>query len=97
MGGLGVADVPNLSAEDSAQTAYDEMRRSSENSDEDDEYGHQGLVPVNDDELQNGWGGMGLRGNHSSGSLNRSNSGASGLFLMDDEDGHHLQQQTKDI
>jgi TAG lipase/steryl ester hydrolase/phospholipase A2/LPA acyltransferase len=97
MSGLGVADVPNLSAEDSAQTAYDEMRRSSENSDEDDAYAHQGLLPVNDDELQNGWGGMGLRGNHSSGSLNRSNSGASGLFLMDDEDGHYQQQQTDQV
>jgi len=32
-----------------------------------------------------GWGGLGLRGNHSTGSLNRSTSGGSGLFLMDHE------------
>ena len=32
-----------------------------------------------------GWNGMGLRGNFSSGNLNHSTSGASGLFLMDGE------------
>ena len=34
-------------------------------------------------EVPPGWNGMGLKGNFSSGSLNRSTSGGSGLFLMD--------------
>lgn len=37
-------------------------------------------------EIKSGWGGMGLRGNHSYGSLARSTSGGSGLFFMDGED-----------
>ena len=43
VGGLGVADVPNLSAEESVQIAYDEMRHSNDNSDEDDGHKDQGL------------------------------------------------------
>lgn len=35
--------------------------------------------------LSPGWGGMGLRGNHSSVSLNRTSSASSGLFLDEDE------------
>lgn len=34
-----------------------------------------------------GWGGMGLRGNHSSGSLNRMRSHSSGLFIDGEEEG----------
>lgn len=81
LGGLGVADRTNLSTADSAQDAYDAMRNGSGEL-------RQTEVPVifNDGELQQGWGGMGLRGNQSTASLNRSNSGASGLFLMDDDD-----------
>lgn len=36
-------------------------------------------------EVPPGWNGMGLKGNFSSGSLNRSTSGGSGLFLIDGE------------
>ena len=39
-----------------------------------------------------GWGGMGLRGNRSSGNLQRSQSDASGLFI-DEEGQHQLQHQ----
>jgi hypothetical protein len=35
-------------------------------------------------EIPSGWGGMGLRGNHSRGNLNRSPSEGSGLFFMDE-------------
>jgi len=44
-------------------------------------------------ELQNGWGGMGLRGNQSSGSLNRTYSGASGLYLMDEDSSYNVPTQ----
>jgi len=37
-------------------------------------------------DVPSGWNGMGLRGNFSSGTLNRIASGGSGLFLMDDEE-----------
>jgi hypothetical protein len=79
MGGLGVADQTNLSAPDSAQVAYDAMRKDGEQKPPEFQ-----VVPV-DGELQPGWAGKGLRGNHSAGSLYRSNSGASGLFLMDND------------
>jgi hypothetical protein len=79
LGGLSVADQVHFTAEDSAQTAYDEMQRQSN---------AVRSEPLNDSALQNGWGGMGLSGNQSDGSLNRCASGASGLFLMDDEHIH---------
>lgn len=41
-----------------------------------------------------GWGGMGLRGNRSSGNLERSTSDASGLFI--DEEGHQQQRLPSD-
>ena len=76
MGGQGVADQVVLTAQDSAQDAYDQMQRNDVLPE----------VTVNENQLQDGWCGMGLRGNHSTGSLNKSASGASGLFMMDDED-----------
>jgi len=87
MSGLGVADVPILPVEDSAQTAYDEEHKHAAFDEEMKHAKHNddGETPMHHGELQKGWGGRGLRGNHSSGSLNRCNSGASGLFLMDDE------------
>jgi len=39
-------------------------------------------------DIPTGWNGMGLRGNFSSGSLNRCTSGGSGLFLMDGDHEH---------
>lgn len=47
----------------------------------------------NGEDIPRGWNGMGLRGNFSSGSLNRSTSGGSGLFLMDGEPDHELGNQ----
>jgi TAG lipase/steryl ester hydrolase/phospholipase A2/LPA acyltransferase len=93
LGGEAVADVPNLPmAEDSAQIAYDEMRRKID----DDADDNNGLIPVNGSQLQNGWGGMGLRGNQSTGSLNRSISpGVSDTFLVDSEDQGQQQQGTE--
>jgi len=40
--------------------------------------------------LNSGWGGLGLRGNRSSGNLQRTPSDASGLFI--DEEGHHSER-----
>jgi len=85
MGGLAIADQTSFS--DLAQVVYDERRK------------HQPYprplsptpaMPSKPQsqifrELQNGWGGMGLRGNRSFASLNRTTSGASGLYLMDDD------------
>ncbi len=80
MGGLGVADQTNLASPDSAQEAYDAMRNGGEHK-------PMEIPPAHiDGEIQHGWAGRGLRGNHSAASLNRSNSGASGLFLIDDDD-----------
>jgi TAG lipase / steryl ester hydrolase / phospholipase A2 / LPA acyltransferase len=76
MSGLGVGDQTNLYAPDSAQEAFDAM------------YKNNGRpVDLMEGELPSGWGGQGLKGNHSNTSLNRCSSGASGLFLMDDEEG----------
>jgi TAG lipase/steryl ester hydrolase/phospholipase A2/LPA acyltransferase len=40
---------------------------------------------VNEIDLKSGWGGLGLRGNRSSGNLKRSGSDASGLYIDDEE------------
>lgn len=71
MSGLGITDRHNLDhALDGSSGNGLHSHREDENSDDDIE------VPV-------GWRGMGLRGNFSSGSLNRKMSESSGLFLMD--------------
>ena len=78
MGGLGITDQTNLSVDtiDSAQREYDERLKEAN--------GDEMLPPTLDPNF--GWGGMGLRGNHSNGSLARSLSGGSGLFLMDEDE-----------
>lgn len=70
MSGLGITDRHNL-----LETDIDEI-------------GVHNLDRLEDDNgvpAPIGWNGMGLRGNFSSGSLNRCTSGGSGLFLMDGE------------
>jgi hypothetical protein len=47
---------------------------------------------VNHFEIGQGWGGMGLRGNFSSGSLHRQNSNSSAFFWDDDDDEDNKQQ-----
>jgi len=88
MGGLAIADQTSFS--DSAQVINGEQRAqqpyprpiSSSHVIPSKQYSQ------NFKEIQNGWGGMGLHGNRSFGSLNRSISGASGLYLMDDDSIH---------
>lgn len=72
MSGLGVTDRYNIGELDEKSTCSEDRGSAGQEGDVSNE------VPV-------GWGGLGLRGNHSSGSLNRSASGGSGLFLMDHE------------
>ena len=43
---------------------------------------------VADVDVNSGWGGMGLKGNRSSGNLQRSASDASGLFIDEEDPGH---------
>lgn len=89
----GLIDVPKVSSstEDSPQTVYDEEKQE----DPDGDHADDGDDPMAVDQLRKGWGGMGLRGNHSTGSLNRSNSGASGLFLMGDEEQKEQEHQQR--
>jgi len=73
LSGLNVADRPALMAQ--AETSTDR-------SEEPEQYIPQ-IVPEID--FNSGWGGLGLRGNRSSGNLQRSTSDASGLFIDEDE------------
>jgi TAG lipase / steryl ester hydrolase / phospholipase A2 / LPA acyltransferase len=47
---------------------------------------------IPDGDHNSGWGGMGLRGNRSSGNLHRATSAGSGLFIDDEEHQQHQQQ-----
>lgn len=78
LGGLAIGDQTSFS--DAEQIAYGDRKPTYP-------YAPKSPTPAvrSFKELQNGWGGMGLRGNHSSGSLHRASSGASGLYLMDDD------------
>ena len=73
MGGLNILDQPTVEG----------IRVGSSSSTRDDANGALGsnsrLVPTVD--VNSGWGGLGLKGNRSSGNLQRSNSDASGLFI----------------
>jgi hypothetical protein len=69
MSGLGITDSHNLDSE------------FNQNSEPNEERPHPVTAEI-PNEVPPGWKGMGLRGNFSSGSLNRS---GSGLFLMDEE------------
>lgn len=81
LGGLGVGDQTNIHS-------WNSERRKS--------HGHApaAIVEGGDEfplanhriEVNPGWAGMGLKGNHSSASLSRTNSGGSGLFVMDASD-----------
>jgi len=82
LGGLAVGD--QTSFEKAEQLGYDEHKPPHPYSPKSPSPQMQSFK-----ELQNGWGGMGLRGNQSSGSLNRASSGASGLYLMDGDDSSH--------
>lgn len=56
------------------------------------------LTPTNDIDLRPGWGGMGLKGNHSMHSLNNLSSAGSGLFYEGDEDqANHLTNVTNTL
>ena len=78
LGGLGITD-PHL-AEDLGDSSIDDKFQSHS---QDKDQAHSQVADVS--EVPLGWNGMGLKGNFSSGSLNRSASGGSGLFLMDGE------------
>mmetsp|Transcript_63041 Transcript_63041/g.73749 ORF Transcript_63041/g.73749 Transcript_63041/m.73749 type:complete len:928 (+) Transcript_63041:948-3731(+) len=77
-GGLGVSDPSTLHTKPNSSKSGTNVTEGGTDS----EGPHQ---PFNF-QLQSGWGGMGLRGNHSSGNLNRTFSGGSGLFLIDASD-----------
>lgn len=76
MGGLGIHDKTTIPAEDSAQTEYDAWVRDAQARQVSNTF-----VPTALDTPQ-GWGGRGLQGNFSSGSLNKS---VSGLFIDGEE------------
>lgn len=85
MSGLGVTDRHNLDhALDGSSGNGLHSHREDENNDDDIE------VPV-------GWRGMGLRGNFSSGSLNRKMSESSGLFLMDGDHDTELNENNTPV
>jgi len=73
LGGLNVADQPNIES-------FEQQRVASSVSDTTRNESHFYPVPI-----QPGWGGLGLSGNKSSGSLERSPSTASGLFIEGEE------------
>jgi TAG lipase / steryl ester hydrolase / phospholipase A2 / LPA acyltransferase len=81
-GGQAVTDRPSRSSDfsDSAQREYDEQVAQGRTMD-------MGLPlePLPPVEFNLGWGGMGLRGNHSTGNLHRSASNNSGIFFDADE------------
>jgi hypothetical protein len=75
LGGLGVADQTSIEGLDQymgAPTSKTEMANAAPPS----------LPPV---DVNHGWSGLGLRGNRSSGDLERSNSAVSGLFIDGEE------------
>lgn len=72
MSGLGITDRFNVNEFEEKSIASEERSRGAIDED------------FIQKEVPRGWRGMGLRGNFSNGSLNRSTSGGSGLFLMDE-------------
>lgn len=76
LGGMSVADQANIESFDQFRTSIDVP------SQEDMARTEPTLNPI---PIQPGWGGMGLSGNKSSASLERSASNASGLFMEGDE------------
>ena len=81
MGGLNVSDQHQHVVEGKQKSAGDTNLP---------EY-HQPNVAIPDIGINAGWGGLGLRGNRSSGNLERTHSEQSGLFI-DDEEPSSLQQ-----
>lgn len=81
LGGMNVPDQTNIESL--------EHYRSSTHSRAD----HKSDTPLPPYQIQLGWGGLGLRGNRSSGNLEKSASAASGLFIEGDETGQLLQQK----
>jgi hypothetical protein len=83
LGGLAIADQPNV-----------EGLRTYNSTNPVVSYDQPQLHPVSMTEVDvnSGWGGMGLRGNRSSGNLQRSTSDGSGLFIDEEEQQAALQQ-----
>jgi len=88
-GGHAVTDRQSLSGDlsDSAQKEYDEQLAHG------DTMAIEMERPLMAVEFSQGWGGMGLRGNHSTGNLHRSVSNSSGLFFDGDENPSLLGEQ----
>jgi len=88
LGGMNVADQSNIES-------FDQYRTPSANSAEMEKFEPQQEPAI---PIQPGWGGMGLRGNRSSASLERCPSNGSGLFIDGDEqngtDEQHAGEQT---
>jgi len=72
LGGLGVSDQPKIGGLDNLKTPESPVPQKPE-----------AIIP--DIDINSGWGGMGLRGNRSSGNLHRTSSDASGLFIDEEE------------
>lgn len=71
LGGLAVSDQPNIEGLHHYNDHYN--------------VSHVKDTPVPSTDVNSGWGGLGLRGNRSSGNLHRSTSDGSGLFIDDEE------------
>mmetsp|Transcript_18556 Transcript_18556/g.27179 ORF Transcript_18556/g.27179 Transcript_18556/m.27179 type:complete len:860 (+) Transcript_18556:28-2607(+) len=111
LGGLGVADQMNLAAWENTESnnnkvssMIDEENGGGNNANHDcqavNSDGHEWSTPMGHVDINLGWGGMGLQGNHSQASLARSeHSLGSGLFMMDGSDDEaelHIRKTTAD-
>lgn len=79
LGGMNVADQSNIESFEQKRTLSSNIEMVNE---------QPALHPI---PIQPGWGGLGLSGNKSSGSLERSPSNASGLFIDGDETNNYEQ------
>lgn len=85
LGGLAISDQPNIEGlRKNLKSPTSSATRSLKDTD--------GAVPLPSLDINSGWGGLGLRGNRSSGNLQRTSSDASGLFI-DDEEGAQVAGQ----
>lgn len=82
LGGLSIADQPT-SEELRLNRHFDDHHSDGKNTG----FAPAAEVPIPNVDVNSGWGGMGLKGNRSSGNLRRSNSDASGLFIDDEGNG----------
>jgi hypothetical protein len=83
LGGLAIADQPNIEGLHTYNSTNPVVS-----------YDQPQLHPVSmaEVDVNSGWGGMGLRGNRSSGNLQRSTSDGSGLFIDEEEQQAAFQQ-----